>query len=29
VLFAITLVVNLAARGIIYRSGKLERSGAV
>jgi phosphate transport system permease protein len=26
VLFAITLVVNLVARGVIYRAGKLERS---
>ena len=29
VLFAITLAVNLAARAIIYRSGKVERSAAV
>jgi phosphate transport system permease protein len=29
VLFAITLLVNLAARAVIYRSGKLERAGAV
>jgi phosphate transport system permease protein len=29
VLFGITLVVNLAARGIVHRSGRLERSGAV
>jgi phosphate transport system permease protein len=29
VLFAMTLVVNLAARAIIYRAGKVERSAAV
>jgi len=29
VLFAITLVVNLAARAIIYRAGAVERSAAV
>jgi hypothetical protein len=26
VLFAITLAVNLAARAVIYRSGKMERA---
>jgi len=29
VLFAITLIVNLAARAVIYRSGAMERSAAV